>query len=90
MSFWGVSLAQMHRYADAEPPLIESHRRLMETGLNKILQARLVVAALADLCDHTNRPTEAAKWRDQLHTLEAATRPAPATQTTTPASQATR
>ena len=78
---YGPCLVQLHRYQEAEQPLREAHRRLQQTAQQNDPLMREVVAALAEVCDHTNRPDEAAKWRAELALLRAATQPttAPAT-----------
>src|SRR5687768_5309450 len=78
---YGPCLVQLHRFQEAEQPLREAHRRLQQTAQPNDPLMREVVAALAEVCDYTNRPDEAAKWRAELALLRAATQPttAPAT-----------
>ncbi len=75
---YGLLLAKRGRYREAEEPLREAHRRLRESNQQRTKTMRNVVAALAQVCDKTNRPDESADWRAELETLEPATRPADA------------
>jgi hypothetical protein len=75
MSHWGPCLAQLDRHAEAEAPLREALERLMSTEQTKGEHLRRVLTALADVCDHTNRPEEAAAWRARLNDLQPSTRP---------------
>ena len=83
MSQWGICLAKLSRYEQAEAPLLEAYRRLDESGIRRSDAMLAVMTAMGDVCEHTNRPAEAAKWRADFRTLEAATRPS--TQSTRPA-----
>ncbi len=76
MSLYGPCLAGLGRYEQAEQPLHEAHQRLTSAGLTTDPRMRAVLEALADVCDHTKRPDEAADWRAKLKELEAATQPA--------------
>jgi serine/threonine protein kinase len=76
MSQYGPYLVELHDYERAEAPLLEAYKRLRETGRERHERMRGVVAALAEVCEHTDRPKEAAQWRAELATLRAATRPA--------------
>ena len=76
MCGWGVCLARMQRYAAAEPPLREAYEQLQSTAQHDTTEMREVTAALADVCEHTNRPDEAAKWCRQLATIQPASQPA--------------
>jgi tetratricopeptide (TPR) repeat protein len=76
MSHWGPSLATLGRYAAAEAPLNEALARLEATQQTGGEHMRRVLAALADVCDHTTRPDEAARWRSKLKAIDAPTRPA--------------
>jgi hypothetical protein len=76
LSLWGPCLVKLGRYAEAEPPLREARERLYSAGLAKDQRMLTVLSALAEVCDRTNRPEEAAQWRAKLRELEAATRPA--------------
>jgi serine/threonine protein kinase len=81
---YGPVLVRLGKYADAEAPLREAHRRLTETKQTTTGRMRSVLAGLADVCEQTNRPDEAAQWRRALETAQAATRP-----TTAPTTAAT-
>ncbi|HEY7089949.1 MAG TPA: serine/threonine-protein kinase [Tepidisphaeraceae bacterium] len=75
MSRWGPCLADLGRYQEAEAPLLEAYQRLQATGQGKGSVIAGVVESLATVCDHTNRPQEAAKYRTELGIIRAATRP---------------
>jgi tetratricopeptide (TPR) repeat protein len=80
MSGWGPCLVRLERYDQAETPLLEARRRLLDTGQNRSGSMRQVVTALAELCDRTGRAAEAQQWRTELAALRpGTTRPAPAT-----------
>jgi serine/threonine protein kinase/Tfp pilus assembly protein PilF len=63
MSRWGPCLVELGRYAEAEAPLLEAHRRLTDTGQSQAPTMGSVLEALAETCDRTARPDEAAQWR---------------------------
>jgi hypothetical protein len=75
-SYHGICLVRLGRYHDAEQPLHHAYDRPCAAYLQKHAQTRAVVTALAEMCDHTSRATEAGKWRVTLTQLEAATQPA--------------
>jgi serine/threonine protein kinase len=79
-TLYGACLAKQERYDQAEAPLREAYRRMRETGQGADARMRTVTTALADVCEHTNRPDEAARLRSELQAM----RPY---QTTRPASQ---
>ena len=85
---YGPCLVKLGKYEQAEGPLREAYRRLEETGRDDHA-LRLVVSGFIGMCDHTNRPEEAAKWRAELARLRAATQPA-SLPTTQPAIAPTR
>jgi non-specific serine/threonine protein kinase/serine/threonine-protein kinase len=76
MSGYGTCLTAMGRFADAEAPLLEAYGRLKRAELERHEKTREVVEALVEVCQHTNRPEEAARWRAELAQLRAATQPA--------------
>jgi tetratricopeptide (TPR) repeat protein len=76
MAEWGPALVTLERYADAEAPLRDALRRLTETGQQVSPQMARVLAGLAEVCEHTGRPDEAAEWRGRRDALLASTRPA--------------
>jgi non-specific serine/threonine protein kinase/serine/threonine-protein kinase len=76
---YGLFLARQSRYGDAEKPLREAYARLAQTQQQGRERTRLVVASLAEVCKHTGRPDEAARWRETLTRLHAATQPAAGT-----------
>ena len=78
LSLHGPCLVRLGRYAEAEEPLRVAHARLAQTGQGKQKRMREVLKSLAEVCDRTGRPDEAAKWRAELTAAEAATRPATA------------
>ncbi|MGH7179574.1 MAG: tetratricopeptide repeat protein, partial [Tepidisphaeraceae bacterium] len=73
MSGYGVCMAKLGKLREAEEPLLEAYRRLGSAGLANHERTREVIYALARVCEHTNRPEEAAKWRAELASLVAAT-----------------
>jgi serine/threonine protein kinase/Tfp pilus assembly protein PilF len=77
MARYGPCLLELHRYEQAEKPLLEAHRRLQQTAQENNPLMQQTVAALAELCDHTNRAAEAARWRAELATLHPTTQPDP-------------
>ncbi len=58
----GICLLRMERYADAEP-LLESAAHDLERQRGDSEPTRTAYAALADLCEATGRPDEAAHYR---------------------------
>ena len=86
ISAYGRCLLTLRKHAQAERPLREAYERLQASGSDAQGNLKAVAAAIAEVCDHTNRPDEAAKWRSELAALEAVTRPAP-TSATLPVTQ---
>jgi tetratricopeptide (TPR) repeat protein len=84
MSFWGVCLVQLERYAEAEQPLREAHRRLSETGQSMTREMSRVLEALAGVCARTGRTDEAERWRAEQEALLATTRAATRRPATSP------
>ena len=66
MSNLGLCLVRLVRYEEAEAPLLEAYRRLRETNQLATDTGRHVTEALAEVCDHTGRSADAARWRSQL------------------------
>ena len=66
MSRWGPCLVELGRYADAEAPLLEAYRRLTESGQAQAPAMAGVLDGLVKVYERTNRPDEAARWRQQL------------------------
>ncbi len=85
---YGQCLARLRRFESAEAPLMTALNQLRQANLLTTSYARDVMIELAGVCDHTNRPTEAAKWRAELAALEASTRPSNTQPATTPATTA--
>jgi tetratricopeptide (TPR) repeat protein len=75
MSDLGPSLVMLSKYDQAAGPLLEAHKRLSQTGMQRDERMRVVVWGLAEMYDHTGRPSEAARWREELSRLRAATQP---------------
>jgi tetratricopeptide (TPR) repeat protein len=88
---YGVCLARLGKFDQAEQPLRDGQRAMLEAGQGKHRDMREVLSSLAQTCDHTNHGEEAASWRAQLSAWEASTRPSTRTTTmtttTTPASE---
>jgi tetratricopeptide (TPR) repeat protein len=78
VSHWGPCLVQLGRYAEAEPPLRHAYDRLSAAQQEQGEHMRRVLTALAEVCDHTNRPDESASWGMKLQLLRAASQPASA------------
>jgi hypothetical protein len=75
MSGYGVCLAKLNRYEEADAPLREAYRLAKARAKVDVHRLRGIMSGLAEVCDHTNRPDEAAKWRAELAALQAATQP---------------
>jgi hypothetical protein len=56
-------------------PLTVARGAMREAGDRNVAEVQRVLAALADCCAATNRPDDAAKWRTELQSLGASTRP---------------
>jgi tetratricopeptide (TPR) repeat protein len=78
LSLYGQCLMQLHRYAEAEQPLRQAYQRGKQASPPNHLIMRRALAALAEVYDHTGRPSDAGKVRVELAALEAATQPATA------------
>jgi tetratricopeptide (TPR) repeat protein len=65
MSRWGPCLVELGRFGEAEAPLREAHRRLSASGQTQTGAMATVLEALAKVCEQTNRPDEAAEWRQR-------------------------
>jgi tetratricopeptide (TPR) repeat protein len=65
---YGQCLMHDKQFTQAEPLLIDAHQRLANLKLDKTEVMRTNLSLLAELCDQTNRPQEAAKWRAELKT----------------------
>jgi hypothetical protein len=74
MSYYGPCLVRLEDYANAEPALSEAYNRLKVPGNDRRQRMPFVLSALAAMCDHTNHPTDAAKWRAELAAWRATTR----------------
>ena len=78
ISHYGPCLVKLGRYSEAEQPLREAERRLRQTGQEQTENMQKVVWALAEVCNRTDRPDEAAQWRAELAKLTTTTQPATA------------
>jgi non-specific serine/threonine protein kinase/serine/threonine-protein kinase len=74
MAGWGPCLVRVGRYQDAEAPLREAYRRLIETDQRVTKEMSRVLGGLASVCENTGRPDEAGQWRAELEALLASTR----------------
>ena len=82
---YGPCLVRLSKYAEAEAPLHEAYRRLHETKQTKGSWLRGVLTGLAEVCEHSNRAEEAARFRAELHAMPPpATKPATAPAATRP------
>jgi serine/threonine protein kinase len=70
---WGALLASLKQPARAEPVLLDARRQFVALDRGADGAMRPVLAALADVCDQTNRPEEAARWRAELRAIRPAT-----------------
>ena len=75
LSLYGPCLVKLGRYEEAEPPLRDAHERLAAAGLSNDPRMAAVLAALAEVCERTDRRAEAARWRAAI---QPATAPAAA------------
>jgi serine/threonine protein kinase/tetratricopeptide (TPR) repeat protein len=76
MCGYGVCLVALGRYAEAEQPLRAAMDRVRKGSEPDGYHMRSLTLAMIEVCDHTNRPEDAAKWRSELRRLEATTHPA--------------
>ena len=83
MAGWGPCLVRLGRYGDAEAPLREAHRRLLETDQRVTKEMARVLGGLASVCERTGRAEEEGRWRAELEALLATTRAAAAATTAT-------
>ncbi|MBC8107447.1 MAG: serine/threonine protein kinase [Anaerolineae bacterium] len=75
LAMYGTCLWKLGRHQEAYEPLIVALDALRQAnGSNRPLQSR-VLQALAEVCETTQRPEEAAKWRAESAALTASTRP---------------
>jgi eukaryotic-like serine/threonine-protein kinase len=75
---YGICLARLKKFEQAEQPLREGYRALVDCGQRNHRETRELLMSLAQTCDHTSRPDEAVQWRAQLSAWEASTKPASA------------
>jgi non-specific serine/threonine protein kinase/serine/threonine-protein kinase len=79
ISDYGPCLVSMSRYTEAEQPLLEAYDRLKRfPAQSQKTRLAVVVSALAEMYDHTARPDDAARWREEGSNLRAATQRAQA------------
>ena len=71
---YGVCLAKLAKYDEAREPLEKSSQQLISAGLEKSEPPRCR-ERIIDVTEHSNRPDEAAKWREVQAKLTAATQP---------------
>jgi eukaryotic-like serine/threonine-protein kinase len=82
VSGYGVCLARLGRYAEAEEPLLKAHARLIAAKQQEKRVTRDVAEALALVYAKLGRSDDAARWNTELTTLIAATQPVPSPTTT--------
>ena len=80
---YGPTLVRLGKFEQAEAPLLEAHRRLRETNQSANPRMRDVLTSLVTVCERTNRPDDASKWRAALDALPARPTTTPATAPTT-------
>jgi tetratricopeptide (TPR) repeat protein len=78
LAVYGPCLVRVGKYEQAEAPLREAYRRLVETRQTSGGPMRRVLEGLVALCEHANRSDEAEQWRQQLRAI-----PPPASKPTT-------
>jgi non-specific serine/threonine protein kinase/serine/threonine-protein kinase len=75
---YGVCLAKLGRHAEAYEPLTVAREAFRQTGDADPAWSSRVLQFLAGVCDATQRPDDALRWRGELAALTASTRPASA------------
>jgi tetratricopeptide (TPR) repeat protein len=75
MAKWGPCLVTLGRHEQADAPLREAYRRLVETNQAQSTAMARVLSALAKVCDHTYRLDDAARWRTELNSIKPTTAP---------------
>jgi tetratricopeptide (TPR) repeat protein len=73
-SHWGPCLVQLGRYDAADAPLRDAMERLSATDQTTGEHMQRVLSALAEVCQRTGRPDEAAALRERLGALAPTTR----------------
>jgi tetratricopeptide (TPR) repeat protein len=84
MSRLGLTLIQMSRYHEAEGALRQTFDTMVAVGIDRGNLAETILSALADVCERTSRPDEAANWREKIAASQATTRSASAPVTDAP------
>jgi non-specific serine/threonine protein kinase/serine/threonine-protein kinase len=85
MTHWGLCLARLSRYEQAEEPLREAHRRLRAAAVMNGKAMQDVLTALISVCQHRNETEDVAAFRAELAESQAATKPASSQPATLPA-----
>ena len=62
----GASLAEQHRYAEAEPHLLAAETKLRESPTTPVRHYRQCVEQLVKLYDGWNKPAQSLRWRKTL------------------------
>src|SRR5262249_47708546 len=63
----GPALVRDRKFAEAEPMLLAGYEGLKgKTGKGDVLYEQESMRLLAEVCDLTSRPAEAAQWRHKL------------------------
>jgi tetratricopeptide (TPR) repeat protein len=83
MGNYGPTLVRLGKYAEAEAPLLEAHRRLRATNQASHHRTRDVIASLVALYERTGRADKASKWRAELDALPARPTTVPSTKPAT-------
>jgi hypothetical protein len=68
--WWGGKLTLIGRYAQARQPLLDALHLMNSRGMPKHPKARKVMLMLAEGCEATGRPTEAAEWRSRAELID--------------------
>jgi hypothetical protein len=77
---YAVRLVKLGRYTEAEAPLLETKKHFAAAKISRGSRYRELLEALAETMDKTNRPDEAARYRDELSRIQPTTATMPATQ----------
>jgi non-specific serine/threonine protein kinase/serine/threonine-protein kinase len=76
MARWGPVLVDLKRYSEAEAPLLEAHRRLIEARQEKGPVMGGVLDSLVEMYEKTGRPEKAIPYREEFKQVPSPTLPA--------------
>jgi tetratricopeptide (TPR) repeat protein len=78
LATYAYGLRESKRYHEAEPLLLDARQRLIADGLTGNPLYPAVNRRLAEICDATGRPDEAARWRQEATPISKSTNPSAA------------